>query len=107
VGTSEGWVPHGCKVDGFMNTVMPQYNSQPLTRNMLARNRIAHYQRSGQNPQPPTTTKATDLATVALFIASPAYADPDPHMSNPLAGLFSRGGLPLERGERARPSRVW
>jgi hypothetical protein len=49
----------------------------------------------------------TDLATVALFIASPAYADPDPHMSNPLAGLFSRGGLPLERGERARSSRVW
>jgi hypothetical protein len=51
VGTSEGWVPHGCKVDGFMNTVMLQYNSQPLTRNMLARNRIAHYQRPGQNPQ--------------------------------------------------------
>jgi hypothetical protein len=49
----------------------------------------------------------TALATVALFIASPAYADPDPHMSNPLAGLFSRGGLPLERGERARSSRVW
>jgi hypothetical protein len=49
----------------------------------------------------------TALATVALFIASPAYADPDPHMSNPLAGLFSRGGLPLERAERARSSRVW
>jgi len=51
VGTSEGWVPHGCKVDGFMNTVMPQYNSQPPTRNTLARNRNAHYQRPGQNPQ--------------------------------------------------------
>jgi hypothetical protein len=51
VGTSEGWVPHGCKVDGFMNTVMPQYNSQQPTRNTLARNRVAHYQRPGQNPQ--------------------------------------------------------
>lgn len=60
MGTSEGWVPHGCKVDGFMNTVMPQYNSQPPTQNTLACNRIAHYQRPEPATQPPTTTKATD-----------------------------------------------
>jgi hypothetical protein len=129
VGTSEGWVPHGCKVDGFMNTVMPQYNSQPPTRNTLVRNRIAHYQRPGQNPQrshrppprPPTlpmaAPKGVDNHAPPTRRHRPrdrgfvhrltGLADPDPHMSNPLAGLFSRGGLPLERGERARSSRVW
>src|ERR1700722_9077151 len=49
VGTSEGWVPHGCKVDGFMNTVMPQYNSQPprKTRWRATGSRTTN----GQNPQ--------------------------------------------------------